>query len=223
MHSRRHSAGANRPSQADQAYLQLERLIVSLELSPGSIWTEATLSEKLGIGRTPVREAVLKLAGYQLVSIVQRHGIRISDINEREQLLILETRRELDRLIASRAARRATDAEKSTLMQMAQTIRKTGKRRDVTKFVKLFFEAKRFLSSCARNRYAEHAVAPLYVASHRFYQLHHSLSDLKMVADLHADLMEAVARGDQESAKILTDRQLDYAELLTRQAMKFES
>ena len=66
---------------ADIAHSKLEELIVTLELAPGSLWSEAMLSDRIGIGRTPVREAVQRLAWERLVTIIRRHGIRISDID----------------------------------------------------------------------------------------------------------------------------------------------
>ncbi len=215
----RTSAHGASQSQAEKAFLKLEELIVKLKLEPGSIWTEAKLSDMLNIGRTPVREAVLRLANYQVVEIVQRFGIRISEINEREQLLVLETRRELDRLIAVQAARRATATQRQELERMAETLRKIGKKEDVAEFVRLFFVMKRFLAQCARNRFAEQAVVPLYIFSHRFYAQHHSLDDLGLVADLHADLVSAVAKGDIEKAASFADKQLDYADMLTKRAI----
>ena len=53
----------------------LEEMIVTLQLPPGSLWSEATLSESLGIGRTPVREALQRLAEYHMVIVLRRHGI----------------------------------------------------------------------------------------------------------------------------------------------------
>jgi DNA-binding GntR family transcriptional regulator len=66
---------------SDQARARLEEMIVSLELPPGSVWSEADLSAKLGIGRTPVREALQRLEGDHLVRILQRHGAQITEIN----------------------------------------------------------------------------------------------------------------------------------------------
>ena len=61
---------------ADIAHSKLEELIVTLELAPGSLWSEAMLSDRIGIGRTPVREAVQRLAWEQLLTIIRRHGVR---------------------------------------------------------------------------------------------------------------------------------------------------
>ncbi|RBH48293.1 GntR family transcriptional regulator, partial [Pseudomonas sp. MWU13-2860] len=60
---------------AEQAHQKLEELIVTLELALGSVWSEASLAEKLNTGRTPVREALQRFAASHLVQVVPRHGI----------------------------------------------------------------------------------------------------------------------------------------------------
>jgi DNA-binding GntR family transcriptional regulator len=123
------------------------------------------LSESLGIGRTPVREAVQRLAEYHLVVIMKRHGIRIAEVNEQEQLLVLETRRELERLIATRAARRASAEDKKTMAAMAQALLKAGKAGDVVEMLRQYFVAKTFTAAAratasrAGDRAALHPVA----------------------------------------------------------------
>jgi DNA-binding GntR family transcriptional regulator len=200
-------------SLSEQAFGMLEEMIVTLQLPPGSLWSEAALSETLGIGRTPVREAVQRLAEYHLVVIMRRHGIRIADVNEQEQLLVLETRRELERLIATRATRRASAEEKKTLASMAQALLAAGKAGDVVEMLRQYFVAKKFMARCAGNRFSEQAIAPLYTLSRRFYFMHHrELDDLVVVAQLHAELLRAVATGDEQKAAIASDRQIDYAE-----------
>jgi DNA-binding GntR family transcriptional regulator len=113
---------ASRPGLAEQARARLEEMIVSLELAPGSIWSEAQLSANLGIGRTPVREALQRLAADHLVRILPRHGAQITEINVVEQLLLLELRRELDRIIARQAARRSTAQERARLLEMGKRL-----------------------------------------------------------------------------------------------------
>ncbi len=68
----------------------------NLELEPGSTWSEIELSERLGLGRTPVREALKKLEDEHLVTVVPRQGARITEIDIVQQLLMLEMRRELE-------------------------------------------------------------------------------------------------------------------------------
>ena len=116
------TAGEAHSGLSDQARARLEEMIVSLELAPGSMWSEAELSARLGIGRTPVREALQRLEGDHLVRILPRHGAQITEINVVEQLLLLELRRALDRLIAADAARRCTAQERSQLLKMAERL-----------------------------------------------------------------------------------------------------
>ena len=82
-------------------------MIATLELPPGAVLSEAQLIEALDIGRTPIREALQRLAVEGLVEILPRKGILVSDTNPQKQLLILEVRRELDRLMARTGAVRA--------------------------------------------------------------------------------------------------------------------
>src|SRR3979490_2166991 len=96
----------------DRAYRELEEMIVTLRLSPGTVLSEQALSLRLKIGRTPIREALQRLARDGLVVIMPRRGIMVSEINLRLQLRLLEVRRELERLMASLAAERASPEER---------------------------------------------------------------------------------------------------------------
>ena len=78
------------------AYEQLEELIVTAELEPGAILSEATLVEQLAIGRTPIREALQKLEREGLIKIMPRKGIAVTDLDPAKQLLMLELRRDLE-------------------------------------------------------------------------------------------------------------------------------
>ena len=70
---------------ADRAYRELEEMIVTLQLSPGTVLSEQALSVRLKIGRTPIREALQRLARDGLVAIMPRRGIMVSEINLRLQ------------------------------------------------------------------------------------------------------------------------------------------
>src|SRR5271157_5359593 len=92
----------------EKAYRALEEEIVTLRIPPGTVVSEAILSRRLGVGRTPVREALQRLAREWLVVILPRRGIVVSDIDPIRQLRLLEVRREIERLLVRSAARRAT-------------------------------------------------------------------------------------------------------------------
>lgn len=99
-------------SLTDKAYRELEERMITLRLKPGQVLSETALSKQLNIGRTPIREALQRLAREGLVVILPRKGILVSEINPGKQLQVLEVRRELDRLMARLGAVRRTEAER---------------------------------------------------------------------------------------------------------------
>ena len=205
---------------ADQAFRCLEEQIVTLQLPPGSVWSEVTLSERVGIGRTPIREAVQRLAADHIVVIRRRHGIMISEINIQQQLLVLEARQQLERLLASRAARRALPDERKILARLGDAMETSGVEGDVIQFLRQYFDVKEYVCRCARNPYAARAIAPLYTFSRRFYFLYHEeLNDLATVARLHADLARAVITGDEQAAAGASDRIAEYAVAFTKRIL----
>jgi DNA-binding GntR family transcriptional regulator len=202
---------------ADRALRLLEEQIVTLQLAPGTVWSETALSERIKIGRTPVREAVQRLAADYLVVIMRRHGIMISQINVQQQLLVLEARRQLEGYIAGRAARRGTVDEKARLSAIANAMATTGKAGDVFSFLRYYFFSKKLLCQAARNPHAARAIAPLHTLSRRFYFLHHEeFDDLPVVAEHHAAQARAAAIGDEAAAVKASERILDYAEAFTK-------
>jgi DNA-binding GntR family transcriptional regulator len=205
------------PRLGDKAYAVLEELIVTAALEPGSLSSEAALSERTGIGRTPVREALQRLAADHLVIPLRRYGVQITEVRAGEQLLVLETRRELERLVSVSAARRATAAERETHTGAAEQLRHAGLQRDPLLYLRIHFALKKFTSSCARNPFAERALSPLLALSRRFFYVHRErFGDLMEVAGLHADLARAIGRGDETSAAAACDAVTGYATEFTR-------
>lgn len=104
------------------AYRRLEEMIVTPELGPGEVVSEASLGRQLGIGTTPIREALQRLSREYLVQILPRRGVVVTAIDVRLQSQVLETRRALDRVIVRSAARRAAAAERQGFAALAASI-----------------------------------------------------------------------------------------------------
>jgi DNA-binding GntR family transcriptional regulator len=211
------AAPAARRALAEQAWVRLAEMIVTLELEPGSAHAAPALAERIGVGRTPVREALKRLEADHLVRIVRGHGVEITEINAEEQLALLETRRALERIVAGRAARRRTAAEAERFAGFARGLRAVGRSGEVVAFVRLHPEAAAATMAAARNRFAAAALAPLHALSRRFYVFHHRKArDLQLACDLHAQVMRAIADGDEAGAVRASDAVLDYVEAFTR-------
>ncbi|MGL4558190.1 MAG: GntR family transcriptional regulator, partial [Afipia sp.] len=130
-------------SQADLAHQRLEEMIVTLQLPPGSHWSEEGLADEIGIGRTPVREAVKRLQADYLVSILPRHGLMITEINVHDQLLVIEFRRELEAFISKRAALRITASDRDILSIAAREIDNAGIKGNLEKYLREVVNANR--------------------------------------------------------------------------------
>ena len=107
---------------ADRAYLAIRGLIVSLELPPGAVIDERALMRRLGLGRTPVREALRKLAQEQLVEVFPRRGMFVTGVDVRDLARISEVRAALEPEAARLAAERATDEELDHLAELSDRI-----------------------------------------------------------------------------------------------------
>lgn len=201
----------------ERAYRALEEMIVTLALEPGAVVSEAMLADRLGLGRTPVREALQRLAREHLVQILPRRGIVVSEVNVGTQLRLLETRRELERLIARAASRRADARERGRFADIAAEMRRSAEGNDETAFLRLDRAFNLLLMTAARNEFAEAAMQLMHGLARRFWYIHWRQSaDLPLAARLHADVAEAVAAGTPDEAAAASDRLMDYLEEFTR-------
>ena len=98
-------------SVADLAYERIRGLVLSDELAPGSRLGQVELAERFGISRTPVREALRRLAGEGLVDFHSNRGFRVADLGLEAVLRRLEVREILEPGIARLAAERRTDTD----------------------------------------------------------------------------------------------------------------
>lgn len=210
------ASGASR-TLTDQAYETLEELIVTLQLSPGTVLSETALSEQLDIGRTPVREALQRLAREGLITILPRKGILVTEINPRSQLLLLEVRREIERLLARTGAIRATREERQQFSEIADGMKRAGAANDELGFMRLDDALNKLIAGAAHNEYANRAIGLTHGLARRFWYMHYKeAADLPLAARLHADLAEAIARAEPDAAAAACDRLIDYVETFTR-------
>jgi DNA-binding GntR family transcriptional regulator len=201
---------------ADQAYVRAEEMIVTLELAPGQVISESDLAQHLDIGRTPLREALQRLAEDQLVEILPRKGIRITEITLRDQMALLETRRVLDRLVASRAARRADQGHREALRDCARAMHDAAETDQLDAFMEHDRRFDEIVAAAAQNPFATDALAPLHAHCRRFWYKFRANGDLTQSARLHEQLMRSIAEADYDGAAEASDALVDYLERFTR-------
>jgi DNA-binding GntR family transcriptional regulator len=205
----------------DRAYRLIEELIVTLALPPETILSEQSLAQRLGIGRTPIREALQRLARDGLVVILPRRGILVSQINLKTQMRLLEVRRELERLMARGAAERASPEEIAKFSAIARDMRSASDKADDMTFMRLDRTLNELVSQAARNEFAARAMGLMHGLSRRFwYQHYREAGDLPLSARLHADLAEAIAKRNADAAGKASDCLIDYIESFARKTIE---
>jgi DNA-binding GntR family transcriptional regulator len=204
----------------ERAYRALEEEIVTLRLKPSQVLSEQMLSAMFKIGRTPIREALQRLAREGLVAILPRKGILVSDINPRNQLLVLEVRRELERLLSRAGAERATKEQREQLQEIARGMDRASKANDDIAFMRLDLELNRLMIDAGHNDYAARSMKLLQGLSRRFWYMHYrEAADLPLCARLHANQARAIAQGNGDAAARASDKLMDYVENFTRRTV----
>jgi DNA-binding GntR family transcriptional regulator len=204
-------------SQVDLAYAQIEELIATLQLPPGQMVSENMLSSLIGLGRTPVREALQQLSREGLVVIMPKRGIVVSEMDVKKQLRLLEVRREVERYLVGAAARRAEDVERDEFSQLAQSMRVASQTSDGEAFLELDRRFNKLVIKAGRNEYASSVMKLMQGLSRRFWFAYYKrFANLPETALLHAIIAQHIAEGKPEDAMRDLDMLLDNVEAFTR-------
>jgi DNA-binding GntR family transcriptional regulator len=188
-------------SLADKAYHEIRGLIVSLELAPGAVIDERELIERLEIGRTPVREALRRLAHERLVEVYPRRGMFVTGVDVRELARLSEVRELLEPEAARLAAERATDTDREQLGLLLTELDAGG-----SELMDLDERIHRAVYRAAHNDLLEATLEQYYVLALRIWSMAlgsaHSnrAHELEEAVEAHRALLEAIQAGDGERA-----------------------
>mgnify|MGYP001470694267 CR=1 FL=1 len=201
---------------AEIAYQRISEMILTLELKPGALISETVLSNHLGIGRTPVRESLKRLKRDRLVHIMPRRGIVVAGIDIAEQILALEVRRHVERILVTRAARRSTSLQRAQFELFADQLQHFAELGDPQGYMQVDREYDELIDRCAANPYATDALRPIHAVVRRFWATMNGTEEWHRVATLHIDVVRAVATGDTEKAETASAALMDYNEKIFR-------
>jgi DNA-binding GntR family transcriptional regulator len=201
----------------EEAYGRIEEAIVTLKIPPGATLSELMLSRMTGIGRTPIREAIQRLAREHLIQVLPQRGLRVPEIDVKKQLRLLRTRREVERLVCRSAARGAAPEERTRFAGLARRFAAAARTGDDVAFMRSDLEFNELCLTAARNEFSEGAMRLMHGLSRRFWYFHYKqAADLPEMARLHAAVARAIARGDEAAAARALDRLIDSVEEFTR-------
>jgi DNA-binding GntR family transcriptional regulator len=201
-------------SLADRAYREIRDLIVMLDIAPGSPINEDQLGSTLGIGRTPIREALKRLAHERLVVAYARRGTFATDVNITDLTHISEVRAHLEPIAARSAAIRATDEERAALRAtLDELVRPAGNPRTARELMLLDLRIHRSLYAAVHNPYLEDTLVRYDNLANRIWCLFIGrLPDLAGHIEEHGPLLEAVIAGDGDRAAELAGKHVIHFE-----------
>ncbi len=188
-------------SQSDRAYFAIRAMIVRAELAPGSLVSEAELMDTLGLGRTPIREALRTLANENLVDVYPRRGMFVAGIDTRDLAAISEVRTDLESFAARLAAQRSNPDDRVATARLLEELAELGPSPDPYALLELDQRMHHHVYRCTHNAFLERTLDQYFVHSLRIWALAlHAIPDLQLAVLEHRSLLTAIYDGDDDKA-----------------------
>jgi DNA-binding GntR family transcriptional regulator len=201
---------ADAEGKTTRAYREIERMIVFQDIPAGSLVSEAAMMDRTGLGRTPVREALQRLARNRMVEIHPNKGVLVPPISVDAQLKRLELRRVLEVLAVRLACERAREDQRTATRQLLEDLKRGGY--TLREYADTIQRTHELIASGASNAYLADALAPLQGLSRRFWIAHvvDEEAEIEAGSRLHVTTLEALLARDAEAAEHASHALNDY-------------
>jgi len=202
----------------DKALLQLRKAIVIGRLEPGSLHSEQTIAARLGLSRTPIREALLQLAGEGLIVFLPNRGAQIVDLDAAHLAQVLQFRAAIEGCGASRMAANPNPKRIAKLeaeLKRQRAILRSGER---LQWVDANTDFHTLLAEASENRLMIEAFGPLASHTKRLgYRMNHRTQRMQESLDEHSAIVDAIRRGDVDRARTMAEEHLYVTTVLMKQ------
>lgn len=189
-------------SLSDEAYAQIRSLIISCELSPGSVISESDLMDRLAMGRTPIREALRNLANEKLIEVYPRRGMFVAGVDVKDLAAISEVRGNLEILAAGYAAERATSADKAAITQLIKEIDAIKGEPKMMKLINLDQRIHHQIYAATQNEFLVSTLDQYYAHALRiWFMALDRVSELEDAIIEHRAMLQAILDGDKRAAE----------------------
>ncbi len=185
---------------AEKAYKQIKRQIITTRLAPGVVISEAQLMKQLELGRTPIREAIKQLQTEDFITVTPRRGMFVTDISITDLSQLFEVRIELEALSARLATQRITNNQLIKLEKLAQQYQENHPTEKDT-LIDLDADFHNLIAEAAHNKFLHKIVGYYYDLSIRIWYLainYAKPEDIDVSA--HLEVLEAIKSQDEQSA-----------------------
>ena len=196
----------------DVVFNTLRKAILTGELKPGERLMEIHLANRLGVSRTPIREAIRKLELEGLVTMIPRRGAEVAQITEKSMKDVLEVRRALDALCAELACERITEEETKQLKDACVEFEKATKTKDTTVIAKADVALHDIIVAATGNQRLVQLVNNLAEQMYRYrFEYIKDESQHERLIEEHRMIYESILKKDKvaaaEAAEVHIDNQ----------------
>jgi len=189
-------------SLSEKAYYLLRDRLITLQLPPGSTLDERTLQHELDIGRTPLREALRKLADERLVRVIPRRGMFASHVDLGDLSAVSEVRAELESYAGHLAATRIGVPEQANIDELIEQLDSMTECATSGELIQLDLRIHRRVYEATRNTYLARTLEEYYLHSLRMWFLVlDRVEHLANAVTSHRELLEAVRSGEADAAE----------------------
>lgn len=200
------------------AYEKIEELIVTMTLRPGRFLSIHDLQTMSGFGRTPVHQAVTRLAGDTLVIVRPRHGLQIAPIDLARERMLLKLRHDIERFVVRLAAERSGPSHRNQMLHLTRALRERRETLNIGEFNKLDRRIDKLILAVAGEPFLESALRPLHTIFRRIGWLHHDRiageKSLLRTIDCHLAVLDAVANRHVERAVAASDELIAFVDMM---------
>jgi len=204
-------------NQVDLAYERIEAMLVNCQLKPGRFMTMQDLQQLVRFGRTPVHQAISRLAADTLVIVRPRHGLQIAPIDLARERALLPLRRDLERFVMRLAAERSGPSERNQMLHLIRLLRER-ERMTIDKFNVVDRQVDYLIMAAAGEPFVQHTLRPLHTIFRRIGWLHHTHiahgqgKNLQRSIDCHAAVLDAVANRHVDQALAALDELIGFVD-----------
>jgi DNA-binding GntR family transcriptional regulator len=205
-------------SLAERAYDEIRRMIIRLDLAPGDVVREAELQTRLDMSRTPIREALQRLARDHFVTVIPRRGMFVSAINVDELSMLYETRAILEPYAARLATKRGTSGDWEEMAAVLAETAEPG--RQPAELIELDRRCHEIIWRAAGNRFLTTTLDTLYAQSDRLWHMYLAdVADMGEAVDEHAAIHHALVAGDADLVAELIETHVNSFDAHVRNAV----
>lgn len=207
----------------DVVFHTLRRAILTGQLKPGERLMEVHLANKLGVSRTPIREAIRKLELEGLVTMIPRRGAEVAQITEKSLKDVLEVRRALDVLSVELACERITKEEMEELYRACQEFEKAAREKEPSVIAQADVRLHDIIVDATRNQRLKQLVNNLSEQMYRYRFVYiQEANQYENLIEEHREVYESIVERNKERAARAARLHIDNQELSILRQLRLE-